>query len=108
VLVTYLVLSDVVNPTERELYVKPELRFDRTTLLVEVGTVEVVDVEVVEVIFFKDVEVVEVIVVEIVDVEELVVGIPCTRQPPVTEGTALTPVEIGIIFAVTDPVQVVA
>jgi len=51
--------------------------------------------------------VVEVVLVDVGAIELEVVS-PCTKHPPVTEGTALTPVEIGIMFAVTDPVHVAA
>lgn len=61
----YLVLLDVVNATELELHVKPELRLNETPLLIDVGIAEVVELAVVEVV---DVEVVE-----------LVVGIPCIK-----------------------------
>jgi hypothetical protein len=200
VLVAYLVLLNVVNAAELELDTKLELGIDKTllliddeairfelrlgevVLLVDVGTVEVVEVplvsevlvlelvveivvlvgasvlvvgvvllvevlvvlvavellvlvvlvvevlvEVVEfvvvveelelVLFVVDVVLVVrvvpvVLVVEVLLVDvgaiELEVVIPCTKQPPVTEGTALTPVEIGIMFAVTDPVHVAA
>jgi hypothetical protein len=49
-----------------------------------------------------------VLVVRVVEMVLVDVVIACTKQPPVTEGTALMPVEIGIMFAVTDPVQVAA
>jgi hypothetical protein len=104
-------------------------------LLVDVGTVELVEVPflnevlvvklvvaivvlvVLLVVFVVDVVLVVrallvVLVVEVVLVDvgaaELEVVIPCTKQPPVTEGTALMPVDIGIMFVVTDPVQVAA
>jgi hypothetical protein len=106
--------------------IKFELRLDEVVLLVDVGIVEVVEVPLVSEVLVVKVEelkltlfVVEVVlvvrvvlVVEVVLVDvgpiELEVVRPCTKQPPVTEGTALTPVEIGIMFAVTDPVHVAA
>jgi hypothetical protein len=82
--------------------------------LVEEVLIEVAEVEELELTLF----VVEVVlVVRLVLVIEVVLEVravnvnvvmPCTKQPPVTEGTALAPVEIGIMFAVTDPVQVAA
>jgi hypothetical protein len=106
--------------------IKFELRLNEVVLLVDVGIVEVVEVPLVSEVLVVKVEelkltlfVVEVVlvvrvvlVVEVVLVDvgpiELEVVRPCTKQPPVTEGTALTPVEIGIMFAVTDPVHVAA
>ena len=106
--------------------IKFELRLDEVVLLVDVGIVEVVEVPLVSEVLVVKVEelkltlfvvevvlvvrvvlVVEVVLVDVGPIELEVVG-PCTKQPPVTEGTALTPVEIGIMFAVTDPVHVAA
>jgi hypothetical protein len=103
VLVVKVVIEVVVLVGAAVLVVEVVLLVEVLVVLVVKLTLFVVEV----VLVVRVVLVVEVVLFDVGPIELEVVS-PCIKQPPVTEGTALTPVEIGIMFAVTDPVHVAA